>query len=147
MGRHGGGAFGQLRRHHAVPPPSNRSHVASQTFLPRQSAGFHGLYPGFPLRFSLVSRLCRNSCPDGAAIQASGPCDSLRFEYRSSKLFSLFSLFLFRRSNFVQRIVFNIVISFFEKITLGRLAVASEEVVCDVRFKIIGDGFLRSLEG
>lgn len=56
-----------LRRHHtSVPPPLPESHVAS--FLPRQSAGFHGLYPGFPLRFSLVSRLFRNSCPDGAAI-------------------------------------------------------------------------------
>lgn len=61
MGRHGGGRFGRttsppyglslsLSLSLSVPRIA-RSHVASQTFLPRQSAGFHGLLSGIPAAF------------------------------------------------------------------------------------------------
>lgn len=129
MGRHGGGRFGRT----TSPPyglslslslfisPCLESRVRTslrKRFFPVSPPDFTGSYPGFPLRFSLVSRLYRNSCPDGAAIQASGPYDSLRFEYRSWKLFSLYlsisiSLSLSRRSNLIEIIVFNIAIFFF----------------------------------
>lgn len=123
MGRHGGGRFGRT-----TSPPyglslslslraSNRAFARRFANVSSPSVRRISRAPIRDSRCVLVSfRGCTET--DGAAIQASGPYDSLRFEYRSWKLFSLYlsisiSLSLSRRSNLIEIIVFNIAIFFF----------------------------------